>query len=346
MKKSVKKLLIISLFFLFAAVFSHSQTRADITIFIPTPIGGDYEQQRYFQENFTAETEGAGYTVVDQAAGSDYTLNLTIMPHLVLYDDGTYDLAPWWEPQFALDILLVETESKEDVVRFEFPFSSLPEMYDYNLYLIYQAMANVPLTKLTSGPMAEEDNRWRNKWLYLLGAVNFNVPVFVPDITGYIDIKNNEAIITPMVPFAPGATIGLELQYLNWMSFEANLAIVLGNIDGIEFNRDIVGTFNLSLKFPIKPSTHYMIEPFAGIALPMAFVGTKVPSWGIQGGIQIGVKAGPMGAFVYGMHFEYDMDYGITRAPDDPPSTVNWTRWMISVTAGYKVGFGDRPVRR
>ena len=350
MKHYGKKPLFILVIFLFAAISSYTQMRDDITIYIPQPTGGTYEQQEYFFENFVMETEGAGYAVTNLSAGSDYTLNLNIKPNLITYTDGTTEQAPWYEPQFVLAITLLETESRVDIVYFEFPFTTLPEMYDYNLYLIYQAMANVPLTKLTSIYIPDDD-RWRNKWLYLRVSLDYNVPVYTPDEDFYK--RSNppgEPISQPiphLYPMAPGATLGLELQFLNFMSAEAALAILLGNVTGLQSNHDIIATFDLSLRFVIKPGIHFMIEPFIGVSFPMALVGSNMSHFGILGGVEVGIKAGDMGALFFNVRGEYDLDKTTSIPPGavDSNLLINWTRFAFGVGVGYKIGFSDRPVR-
>ena len=349
MRRGNNKLLpLIVILLVFAGFSTFAQMRDDIYIYIPMPVGGSSEQQVYFLDNFTSETLAAGYAISDSAADSDYALNLNIKPNMIIYDDGTIELAPPEEKQFILTITLVETESDVDIVQFDFPFTTLPEMYEFNLYLIYQAMANVPLTKLISVEVPVEDDHWRNKWLYLRTSIDFNVPAYIPDKHEYHKYDTSTGHysnfpINALVPFGPGATIGLELHFLNWMAAEADLAILLGNVNGIVHNYDIIGTLDINLKFPIKPAKHYMIEPFVGIAIPMAFLGGNIPHFGIQGGIQLGTKAGSNGAFFANFFGEYDLSTTRTLAPDDPPPTeINWRRFVIGVGVGYKIGFNNR----
>ena len=343
-KNRLKKTLVICIFFLFAASPSFAQTRDDVRVYIPTPVGGTSEQQFYFYENFRMETEAAGYAVTDDVSDADYILNLAVKQNIITYDDGYEELAPEDEPQNVLTVRLTERESGVDIVQFDFPFDTLPEMYEFNLFLLYQAMANVPLTKLVS---LHDTQHWRNKWLYLRTSVDFNVPAFIPDIGQYHktndkgDYESNFPIL-PIVPFGPGVTLGLELQFLNWMAIEADIAFVLGNVESIDHNYDIVGTFDFSVKFPIKPPRNYMIEPFAGIAVPMALVGANVPHFGVQGGIQIASKAGEHGGFFANFRAEYDFSKTKTIAPDDKKTEIRWQRFVITASLGYKLGFINR----
>ena len=346
--KNAAKILIIPIFFLFGAL-AYAQTRDDIHIYIPMPIGGTSEQQMYFHENFIMETMAASYAVTESADEADYTLNLHIKQNMILFDDGTEEPAPPDEDQYVITLLLVRTEDNVDIVQFDFPFTELPEMYEFNLFLIYQAMANVPLTKLVGGI---EDDHWRNKWLYLRASLDFNIPVFTPDKDHYYMAHDaGIPIKTPLhhlMPIGPGLTVGLELYFLNWMAVELDLALVFGNVNsvpgiGIAFNRDPVGTFDVVLKFPIKPASHYMIEPFAGAAFPVALIGTNLPSLGIVGGIQIGIKAGSMGAFIVNVRGEYDLGKAHVLEPGTGSTeSINWSRFVLGVGVGYKIGFVNR----
>ena len=320
----------------------YSQVREDVTVHIPRPTGGLSEQQSYFLDNFTMETTAAGYTVVDSPTDSDYILHLQIKPNLILYDDGSMELAPPDEPQNILELKLVETEGNTDIIQFEFPFTDLMQMDEYNLYLLYQAMANVPLTKLTAN---EEDDWWRHKWLYLRFSFDFNVPVFLPDKDWYVmdyndGIKHNVQIFH-LVPFAPGITFGMELDFLDFLAAELDLSLLLGNVEGASYNYDPVATIDVSLKYPIRLAKHYMLEPYAGVTFPLALLGGNLPRFGIQGGLQVATKAGDNGGFFVNVRGEYDFGHATTKI-QSTGDIINWTRFVIGISAGYKLGFFNR----
>lgn len=343
----MKKLLLCVPFMLAAALFYPQESREEVEIYIPRPTGGNSEQQAYFHENFIMETAAAGYAITDVPGNSDYILYLTIKPNMILYDDGTQDMAPPEEPQNILELRLVRTDDSVDIIQFEFAFNDLEDMYEFNLYLLYQAMANVPLTKRLG---VVEDDHWRNKWFYLRTSLDFNVPAYIPDIHQFlvteIDSHGQEYTtnfpVSQLVPFAPGLSVGLELHFLNWMSAELDLSILLGNVTSITYNYDPVATIDVSLKFPIKPPAHYMIEPFIGVCFPKALLGVNLPFFGIQGGVQVATKAGQNGGFFVNLRGEYDFGKASTKTPTDPPENVKWTRFVIGLGAGYKLGFGNR----
>ena len=341
MKKGV-----IALFLLFTAGFVYAQTRGDTIIYIPMPTGGTATEQSYFKENFEMETIAAGYVTTENPNEADYILRLEVKPNMVLYDDGTEEQAPPDEPQNLLELRLLEAADESEVVMFNFPFTEVEEMYEYNLYLLYQAMANVPLTKLTSLP---DPDHWRNKWLYIRGSVDYSISNYQADVK---DTENNWKSETPTTsggdPLTPelarsttpmiGATLGLEYQFLNWMSAEGDFKFVFGDPE----EPTLVPTVGLDLKFPLKPSRHFMLEPYVGIDIPM-FTGTTVKNTStfiaLGGGFQFGVKGGNMGAFFVNTEFMYTLGKVTTQTSY---RRAEWERWVLGFGIGYKIGFFNR----
>jgi hypothetical protein len=340
----VKKLLVIALFG--AAVFSYAQTRDDVAIYIPMPVGGTSDQQVFFQDNFIMETTAAGYSIAQSEREGDYTLKLEIKRNMILYDDGTEEEAGPDEKQYLLELRLVRIDDGTEIVMFNFPFTELEEMYEYNLYLLYQAMANVPLTKLTAVP---DTDHWRNKWLYIRGSADFNIVAYAMDGSKTNEVSDGagnwtnvfEAGTGRETPVGPGATLGLELQFLNWMSVEGDIKIIVGTPDDLSF----VPTAGVALKFPIKPNTlrskHFMLEPYVGVDFPWPAGGyiKQFSLLSVGGGFQFAVRGGDMGAFFIDLNGQYSLGDIHTVSPN---RRFWWTRWVLGVGIGYKIGFVNR----
>ncbi|MDR2433127.1 MAG: hypothetical protein LBD47_00985 [Treponema sp.] len=344
MKKGV-----IALFWLFAVGFVYAQTRGDTIIYIPMPTGGTATEQSYFKENFEMETIAAGYTTTENPNEADYILRLEVQPNMVMYDDGTEEQAPPDEPQNLLELRLLQAADNSEVVMFNFPFTEVEEMYEYNLYLLYQAMANVPLTKLTS---QLDPDHWRNKWLYIRGSIDYNISNYQADVKDSNNWQSSTAIgndagaqgdplepqnarsTTPMI----GGTLGLEFQFLNWMAVEGDMKFVFGDPE----ESTLVPTVGVDLKFPLKPSKHFMLEPYVGVDVPM-FTGTTVKNTStfaaLGGGFQFGVKGGNMGAFFVDTEFMYTLGNVSTRTSY---RKADWQRWVLGFGIGYKLGFFNR----
>ena len=338
----MKKLL--AIVFVCIPVFIFAQTRNDTTIHIPMPVGGNSTQQTFFKENFEMETVAAGYATTENASQADYTLKLEVQPNMIVYDDGTEEQAPPEEKQYVLELRLIRNEDGNEIVMFNFPFTEVEEMYEYNLYLLYQAMANVPLTKLTS---VLETDHWRNKWVYVRGSLDYTISNYQADVADSANWKSEDGTshesLTPEIarsttPMVAG-TLGVEFQFLNWMSAEGDIKLIFGDPEQPTF----VPTVGAFLKFPLKPSKHFMLEPYLGIDFPM-FTGAHIKNLSpfntaIGGGFQFGVKGGEFGAFFVDVNFMYTLAQIKTETTN---RAASWERWVLGFGIGYKIGFLNR----
>jgi hypothetical protein len=220
-------------------------------------------------------------------------------------------------------------------------------MYEWNLHLIYQAMANVPLTKVTG---EVNDDRWRNKWLYVRASFDYPITFYAsPNPASiYKDPVPNAG--TPdyskldhkVLPF-PGLTAGLEFQFLNWMSVEADFQINFGD----PFSNTFIPAIAVELKFPLKPAKHFMIEPYGIATFPTSTTTDTLefPRLGVGGGVQFGVRGGSMGAFFVDVNYVHYLGNVVTRNTDRDkpnPASISWTRFSVGLGIGYKIGFFDR----
>ncbi|MDR2176761.1 MAG: hypothetical protein LBP20_01820 [Treponema sp.] len=344
----MKKYLIICIViagYLFSAQALSAQLREDIKVYVSPVSGGMPEQQMFFAENFRMELIGANYTVVDTPVDSDYTMNLSITQDVETDYADEYGAAE--QIVNVLTVSLLSTKDAREILQFSWVFKTLEEMYEWNLHLIYQAMANVPLTKLTG---VADTSHWRNKWVYLRGS--FDYP-----ITFYAVSTENTSIHTPnpsqkedharldhqVRPF-PGLTLGLEFQFFNWMSVEGDFKITFGEPLATSF----IPAIETAFKFPVKPSRHFMIEPYGVVSFPSSTSANtfKFPVFGFGGGVQLGVKGGEMGAFFVDVNYIHYVGDVVTANRFDPsrpePSRLHWTRFTLGIGVGYKIGFFNR----
>ena len=343
------------IFFTLMTLSSFAQTREDISVYI-RPVIGTPEQAVFFAENFAMETAAAGYKVVEDQHEADYSIKLEVKPNMILYEDGVEEPAPPDEPQLTLQLTLIRNADDVEVISFSYPFNEMEDMYNYNLYLLYEAMANVPLTKLGDIPVPEDEDWWRNKWLYVRMSMDYPVVTthqLLPD-----GLYGGNAIYDSLTPgkyapldhkvrAVPGATIGLELQYLYWMSAEFDFILRFGDPIGYSF----IPELGLALKFPIKPAKHFMLEPFLAGSLSMNTADhySSFPPMAVGGGFQFGVKGGSMGAFFADAAFLYSLGHVVTKNTDaslPDPHNIHWNRYVFSVGVGYKIGFINRPERK
>jgi hypothetical protein len=341
-----RHLLIIAFLFPVFALFS--QARNDITVFIPPVLGGLPEQQRFFVENFKMELMGANYTTVDDQLDSDYTLALTITQEAETYEDESGAVVE--ETGEIVNVLTVSLQDSNDgreVLQFSWAFDTLEEMYEWNLHLIYQAMANVPLTKLTVIP---ETDHWRNKWLYIRASFDYPITFYAYPEPSAIHAKATTPGISPdysvldhkVLPF-PGLTLGIEFQFLNWMSAEGDFKVNFGDPLSTAF----IPAIDFQLKFPLKPSKHFMIEPYGIATFPTSTATDTLefPRLGLGGGAQFGVKGGSMGALFVDINYVHYLGKVVTVNTDankPEPKNINWSRFSVSFGIGYKAGFFNR----
>jgi hypothetical protein len=324
-----------------------AQSRDDVRVYIPPVSGGVPEQQMFFAENFTMELIGANYVVVDSQADSDYSMNLSITQEVEdSYEDETGATVAG-EIVNILTIALQDSEDGREILQFSWAFETLEEMYEWNLHLIYQAMANVPLTKLTGVP---DTNHWRNKWIYIRASFDYPITFYAnPNPTAIYGASPAEGGSPPydvldhkVLPF-PGVTIGAEFQFLNWMSAEGDFQINFGD----PLSTTLIPSINVALKFPLKPSRHFMIEPYGMATFPASTAsGTlSFPKLGIGGGVQFGVKGGSRGAFFVDVNYVHYLGDVVTKNSDDDkknPDTISWSRFSVGLGIGYKIGFFNR----
>ncbi|MDR0670048.1 MAG: hypothetical protein LBF95_08195 [Treponema sp.] len=332
---------------LFSTVTLFAQLRDDITVYVAPVVGGMPEQQMFFAENFKMELMGANYTVVENQADSDYTMNLSITQDVeASYEDGYGRLTA----ERIVNVLLVSLMSTEDareVLRFSWAFETLAEMYEWNLHLIYQAMANVPLTKLTG---VVDTNHWRNKWVYLRGSFDYpitfyavnpaNSSISLPNPTKKEDYARLDHQIRPF----PGVTLGVEFQFLNWMSVEGDFQVSFGE----PLITTLIPAIQVALKFPLKPARHFMIEPYGVVSFPSTTATNtyEFPRYGLGGGMQIAVKGGEAGGFFVDINYIHFMGDVVTANTFDPsrpePYRLRWSRFSLGLGVGYKIGFFNR----
>jgi hypothetical protein len=99
------------------------------------------------------------------------------------------------EYPYLLTLSLIEAGQTGELLRLEWGYAEVEEMYQWTLYLIYQAMANAPLTKLGSKVMTEvgEEEISRDFFLYLGNSVSASyLRIFSADLfqADYLPFRN------------------------------------------------------------------------------------------------------------------------------------------------------------
>jgi len=343
-----------------------AQSRDAVRIYIPPVVAVDYVQADYFQKNFAMELTGAGYTVTEDVMQADYSMRLRVRANMAVSADGTPGPVPPGENQYTLQITVMRNSDNAQIVAFSFGFSELEEMYHHNLTLVYQAMANVPLSRSDGdktlvrfmvGKDEERKDWWQNKWLYFRLSIDF--PIIYDRIRpdGLYDgsIFEGDSIEDPgqhskvarEITAMPGATAGLEFQFLNWMSLEANFQVRLWDAVGFVF----IPGIGLQLKFPIKPSNHFMLEPYGAAVISLNNDDRYIafPRYSVGGGLQFGIRGGKAGVLFFDANYMYSLSEVVTYNSSDlfpHPEELHWNRFVIGLGLGFRFGIINRGEKR
>jgi hypothetical protein len=307
---------------------SYAQDRSKLSVYVPLPEGGTAQQKEYFQTNFKMELIGANYPSVETKAESAYTLFLTIADNPDFVPTAATDGVTSWDDNqlkpFELIIRLVRTESDEEIVSFSFLFDKIESMNEWNLYLLYQALANAYVGDDTPAPLLPviEDERWRNQLFYLNLGAGADLGFFVR--------RDDQRIQTSMI--VPLALAGMEWHFHDFLSTELDFKLRLME-DGENTAITLTGalTFKLVFKFGA-----VMLEPYAGVEGAYS-LGPPVPLLSGIAGIQLGLRAAPQSAWVVDAGFTRNF-MGEFRARNNSLNDVIRMHLMF----GFKFGFRDR----
>ncbi|GMO49437.1 MAG: hypothetical protein Pg6C_11980 [Treponemataceae bacterium] len=321
------------LFFLFAlpARFPLFAQSRDIPIFVPAPEGGTDEQREYFSDNFKMELGGAKYPVVDSIDKAVFSLPLTISDNPYFGGEG--------EEQFILTIALVRTKDNTEIVRFEFPFTDLQKMYDWNLFLVYRTMGNAAAddeggAAAAPAPAPAPEQRpppprdlWRDKWLYASFGAGADLGYFL----GAEDRKLKTGMVMPC------ASAGVEFQFLDFLGAELGVrARLIGHGNSLYGALGVPVTIRGIFKF-----SAVMFEPYAGAEYGAAFGGAETPLLSALGGAQLSFKCGERSAWALDIRVSLGV-LGRLQFPGENP--YNLAR--VTVSGGWKIGWFDRPAPR
>ena len=346
----MKKILFFSVLLVLAAV-SFANDLPNRRVFIEGyGIRSDYIE--YFLSNFNAEAIGTGYPVTNNIDEAAYIFRFGVRSN----NDRQLD-----NNLYILTISLITTSDGVEVVTFDFFFSSLDEMYEYNRTLFLRGVSYIP--PYTENDMivevyeiAEVDQTWKNKLFYLRASFYYPITFFILQPNGLIGgagvYQNNDFdnpghvmplhhIINPM----PGAVFGVEWQFHNFLSMEINLKLSLGDTRSNYF-LNIAAAYEF--KFPLKFFTNFVITPYIAMETPIQFsnIFHNYPLFALGGGLQVGVSGGKNGSFFIDANFLFSFTDAVMRNPYGElypyPDRIHYKKYVIGLCIGYKLGLGTR----
>jgi hypothetical protein len=302
---------------------AYGQSRNDILIFVEPTLGGSLMENVFFDENVRMEIYAANYTITSLKSKADYVL----VPMVV--QNRERDAAT--TRSLVLRLLRNDPQNTE-VVQVGVAYDDVTETYEWNLYLVYQAMANVPLTK--NDYAAPPYNYWRDKWIYL-GIQGIYNPQFI--------IDQPDKKWWPTSPTSCTGALSLEFQVLPFLSVEcmARPDILFYEPENRGGGPALNCAFPFTLRYIIKPGDSWMLEPYAGVALNIPVSNrVAVPRITPLAGIQAGAKMGRVGAIFFTVEFDFDRE----AAYQFDAREHRGARLQMFFGAGIKFGFINRTV--
>jgi hypothetical protein len=307
------------LFLFFSAVFSLFPAMAEdirnVYVWVAPVEGGSDTEKQYFYDNIRMELAGAGYNLTESRENSDFYMNIRVVHE---ENDGV--------PVNYVNLGLYDSRTENEIITLSWDYDKLEDMDIWNLYLVFQTMANAPIAKSVVVPGGElpspaEAPAWYSKWLWIGAA-------------GGVDYFSDR----PHLDFR--LTAGLDFS--GFMGFDAGLGYQANFplfVDWIEdeYYHEIEQSLILPirLRFLIK-TEGLLVEPNGGIQFQLHFPGSYSTAMehrireeslillpAILGGLDFRAKLGA-GALGFGPRMIYDLE---TAA------------FGFGFTLGYQFGF-------
>jgi len=297
-----------------------------------------------FKDALIIEAKAAGYDVTENLSAAKYNIKFSV----------EFDQT---QQKSKFVVSLVKVVDLSVIVSMEYLFADEEEMLLYSQLVFFMLMANLPDNEVAASEPV--DDSWRDKWLYINPYFNYSFMFLAlksDGLMGGAGVYNDEptpALVAPLdnkiIPM-PGIGVGLEFQFLPFMSIEPGFLISREEIvlDHVMYNM----IASLKLKFPLKFFRNVVLEPYGVAAYPMRFPEEleifdtdSFPKYVFGGGMQIAVKIGKSGALFVDVNYLYYGDTGIENQLYDlfpKPPVIHYDHSVLGFGIGYKFGFFDR----
>jgi hypothetical protein len=333
----IKKTLILPFFLIFTLSSFAQQVANGIFVEGAAVKPGFWE---YFLVNFKEEAKGTGYLTVEDKKEAEYIFRFDVTENTA-DDDFAY----------VITIRLLKNEDDYEILKFDYYFNDINEMYELNQSLFLKAVSVIPREGVT---IIADNRQWQNKWLYLRVSFDYPLTFYLLQGNGLIGGSGvyygdfEEPIrVSPVdneVYAMPGATVGVELQFFHHAIFELSYSFFWGAPRETNF---VNMASNASLKFPIKFSG-LVLAPYGtfSFALNAASAFSDFPIFSYGGGMQFGVRGGKRGSFFIDVKYLYSHLDAIMKNPYGElfpsPEGIYFKRSVLGLGVGYKIGFFDR----
>jgi hypothetical protein len=327
-------------------------TTPEVKVYVNPPENGTVEERDFFKENFEMELMGAAYEPVPTKEESDFYMVLAITR---------------WEaddPANELLLTLFNTRTEREIVTLSWGYNDVTDMYAWNLYMIYQAMANAPIVKILPDATLTgvgEGNWWKN-----FGAGEKEKEPHKPAVYAGLragaflslhEFQTSRGYVGGTSRSVSGeAAVSVEYHPFRYLSVElAGIGLYesFGDIRevtvGYNLLRSVSTITALALQIPLylkAPITfeRISVSPFIGFycTLPLGEMNINYEdtlysspyrvdpplgiSFGIDGALPLGI-----GKVVVGLRYDRDLGTTIGANPESPL----YSRNRIGITAGY-----------
>lgn len=344
-KRLVMKYLGGILFFFIVAILS-AQERSNTSLYVSPTTGGSPEQKAFFDENIPMELAAANYSVTSDVGTADYTVEM------VLSEEEDPDFPGTFINLFTIKVIRIE--DGVEVVQFSWVYDALEDMYQWNLYIIYSAMANIPMTK----PGGNSAGSGWDSWFSLGVRVGPSFTGYSPQVSG-----GYEGGLSTGVSVEGGLV--LDIRLFRYLSFQAEAIFTLDALNAAKISDGTVRQrsvdtftfmsfmFPLIVKVPLELGSS-TLSLFAGayFALfpwPMnknsgysndvenSYEFKVDPPVGFVVGVDMGL---PLGFGKLLVDLRYGRDFGMTVVQNG--NGPQYTRDRITVSIGYKIGLVKR----
>ena len=217
--------------------------------------------------------------------------------------------------EFSLKLELINNVTGEILGKQQLVFTTVDaSVGDLLSIQVYNMLAGIP--------DIEETNDWRDNWIFIEASFLWAPRIYTQNYQS-INWQNF------------GLRAAFEFHFTNFMSLGIGTQFVQDwVVTSTGEHRDLILEIPFALKAVFKPASHFVMEPYGGIALNFSLMNATIPSvasW--FAGFQFGVKAGP-GMIVIDPRFSMDFEKsGLVG------KSILYQRDSMQIGVGYKMGF-------
>jgi hypothetical protein len=289
--------------------------QSGVSVYVPqvTGTGSNPDDNYLFYRLLLNELAEQNYIAAKAQNRADYSLIAALFPDADEYGEPVSD-------QFFFHLELMDNKTGNVTVDGQLVYEIPSDVIHLFPVLVYTLLSTIPRNT------DNQNDEWRNMLLYAGGSAFWNPRVYIGDAQSAF-----------FFIFCGG--LFAEFHFINFMSVELGLGAAIDWVSAYknEDYRNLLLEIPLLVKFAIKPGTHLMLEPYAGIRYNFPFFDTTAtPMFSCLAGFQYGVRVG-QGVLIIDPRFSFDIGESSLEASSG--DTLDFQRYAIYIGVGYKYGF-------